>query len=264
MVNAPEVAILWSDEHLLVANKPAGLPSLPDGYDRDAPHLKSVLEPAFGPLWIVHRLDRETSGVIVLARSESAHQSLNGQFASRETSKVYHALVTGIPEWSEKEIRLPLRPNADRRHRTVADPRQGKTAHTHLRVLERYQSAILAKDTHLQEEPGAPPARYCWALIEAAPKTGRTHQIRAHLSSLGLPIVGDGLYGGSNLWLSQLKAGYRAGQDGERPLLERLGLHAWSLAFRHPENGEPLRFNAPYPQDLQVALRQLRKYRLLT
>jgi len=263
MDKALETLVLWSDAHLLVVNKPAGLPSLPDGYDRQAPHLKSLLEPAFGRLWIVHRLDRDASGVIVLARSASAHQSLNNQFASRETTKLYHALVAGAPEWEEKDVRLQLRLDGDRRHRTVVDPRHGVDAHTHLRVLERYTSPRTGKDARASGEPGLP-AFHHWALLEAAPTTGRTHQIRAHLSALGLPIIADRLYGGPNLELSQLKAGYRAGQAVERPLIGRLGLHARSLAFRHPASEETLAFTAPYPQDLQIALRQLRKYGLLT
>ena len=95
METDPESWVLWHDDSLLVVNKPAGLPSLPDGYQPTAPHLKSVLEPAFGPLWIVHRLDRDTSGVIVLARTAEAHRVLNTQFEKRQVTKVYHALVLG-------------------------------------------------------------------------------------------------------------------------------------------------------------------------
>ena len=251
MAAAPEVQILWSDTHLVVVSKPAGLPSLPDGYEPQAPHLKSLLEPDFGRLWIVHRLDRDTSGVVVLARSANDHRALNTQFARRETAKIYHALVAGIPDWQEKDVRLALRPDGDRQHRTIIDPRQGKPAHTHLRLLERYASSL---------PRGGVSAPRGWALLEATPTTGRTHQLRAHLSALGLPILGDRLYGGSDLALSQLKAGVRQ----ERPLLTRLALHAWSLTIRHPSQGELLTFTASYPKDLQVALRLLRKYGLLT
>jgi len=263
MDHAVDTLVLWSDEHLLVVNKPAGLTSLPDGYDQQAPHLKSILEPKFGPLWIVHRLDRYTSGVIVLARTASAHQSLNGQFASRQAAKIYHVLVSGNPAWEEKHIQLPLRPDGDRRHRTVVDHRQGKAAHTYLRLLERYQPANI-KGSFRPPGEHLLPTSQGWALLEAVPKTGRTHQLRAHLSALGFPIVGDKLYGGRSLELSRLKADHRADTDGTRPLLERLGLHAWSLSLTHPAKGEFMSFTAPYPKDLQVALRQLRKYGLLT
>ncbi len=226
----PADLLLYVDEALLVINKPAGLPTLPDGYAPGAPHVRSLLAPEFGRVWIVHRLDRETSGTLVLARTAQAHRSLNDQFAQRQAIKIYHALARipqdvlgGGPDWEEKTISLPLRPDGDRRHRTVIDPLAGKPAVTHLRVLERFRA---------------------YALVEARPETGRTHQIRAHLAAVGLPIAGDGLYGGG---------------EEDPPLLPRLGLHAFSLEFAHPLSGERVRFAAPYPIDFAAALEQLRK-----
>lgn len=249
--------VLWIDAHALVVNKPAGLATLPDGYDQSAPHLKSLLEPAFGPVWIVHRLDRNTSGVILLARSSQAHQSLNTQFEVREIVKIYHALVSGCPTWHEIDIRFPLRADGDRRHRTVIDHRSGKKACTHLQVLERYDSSRL---TISHPHQGS----HQWALIEARPKTGRTHQIRAHLAAAGLPIVGDGLYGGESLYLSQIKPGYTQTQGREPLLFERQALHAQAITFMHPETGDKISISAPYPKDFFIALRALRKHGLLT
>jgi RluA family pseudouridine synthase len=232
--------ILYADDSLLAVNKPAGLPALPDGYNAEAPHLRSVLEPIYGRLWVVHRLDRETSGVIVLARSAQVHQALNTQFQERQTAKVYHALVAGSPGWDEKLVEAALLPNGDRRHRTIISG-QGKPAVTLFRVLERFVG---------------------YTLVEAQPKTGRTHQIRAHLASLGTPIVADGLYGdGQGIFLSALKPGYRGGDDREVALLGRLGLHAWSLVLAYPLSGDQVSFIAPYPKDFQTTLQQLRKYR---
>ncbi|MEA3349164.1 MAG: RluA family pseudouridine synthase [Chloroflexota bacterium] len=219
MINLEDI-IICSDDHLLVIDKPAGLLSLPDGYDATLPHLRSVLEPDFGRLWIVHRLDRETSGVILLARNADAHRTLNAQFANRHISKTYHALVTKNPRWDEKLVNLPLRTNVGHRNRTAVDHRRGKSASTHLRVLEQFND---------------------YALVEAAPKTGRRHQIRAHLYSQGHPVLSDPLYGTGEI----------------SPLIDRLALHAVSLTIQHPHTGENKSFEAPYPPDFRAALRRL-------
>ena len=219
----PNISVIHIDDSLLVVNKPAGLPTLPDGYDKTAPYLGGELSAQYGRVWIVHRLDKDTSGAIVVTRSADAHRALNLQFDAHSVTKIYHALVIGVLDWAERTIDLPLRPDGDRRHRTVVDPQHGKTSITHVRVLERF-------------------AQY--ALIEVQLETGRTHQIRAHLAAIGYPLMADALYG----------KGTGVNEIG------RTALHARSIEFAHPVTDERRQFEAPYPADFEAALQNLRGF----
>jgi RluA family pseudouridine synthase len=234
VLSTPE-DMLFIDAELLVINKPAGLGTLPDGYDPSLPHVKSLLEVNYGRLWIVHRLDKDTSGALILARTAAAHRQLNTQFEHGLVEKVYHALVKGDVPWETQTVDLPLRINGDRRHRSVVDHERGKPALTELRVLNRFQG---------------------YTLLEARPRTGRTHQIRAHLAASGLPLVGDPLYSGTPaLYLSDLTPGLPR-EESETPLIARPALHARSIGFVHPTSGERIWIEAPYPEDLRLALEQ--------
>ena len=211
--------ILYKDDHILAINKPAGLPVLPDGWEKDAPYLVKMLEEEYGKIYIVHRLDKITSGVMVFARTAEAHRVLNMQFESHEAEKVYHAIVEGEPKWNEKIAKFPLRANVGKKHRTAVDDKSGKPSETRFRILKRYQEA---------------------ALIEAKPMTGRTHQIRVHAYALGHPLVGDTLYNAL-----------------ETDVIARPALHAYSLTITHPETQERLTFKAERPDDLVSALERL-------
>lgn len=221
-INIQEL-IIYSDSSLLVVNKPAGLPTLVDGYDARAPYLVGILKQTYNALWTVHRLDKDTSGAIVFARTAQAHRQLNTQFEQRQAKKIYHALVFGNPPWESLTVDLPLRADGDRKHRTVVDAQRGKAAITDLRLLEHL--GVLS-------------------LIEATPYTGRTHQIRVHLTAQGYPIVADILYGPK--------------MPVELFPLPRLGLHARSLRLEHPDTGLEMCVEAPYPQDFSSALEKLR------
>jgi RluA family pseudouridine synthase len=218
--------IIYEDDSIIVINKPAGLPVLPDGWEPDAPYLLKMLEleqaqpgQSGQGVWVVHRLDKITSGVMVFARTAEAHRQLNLQFERHETHKVYHALVQGSPKWDEHTARHMLRVNVGHKHRTMVDHAKGKPAVTHFRVLERFVKA---------------------ALLEAVPETGRTHQVRVHASALGHPLLADALYGAV-----------------ESALIQRPALHAFSLQIKHPASGQILDFTAPYPKDFKQALARL-------
>jgi RluA family pseudouridine synthase len=219
--------ILYKDEHIIVINKPAGLPVLPDGWEKDAPYLVKMLDEEFGKVYIIHRLDKVTSGVIIFARTADAHRALNIQLEKHEAEKVYHAIVEGEPRWNEKTTKFPLRTNVGHKHRTMVDDKNGKPSETRFKVIKRYQ----ARPEFDRRES---------ALVEAKPMTGRTHQIRVHAYALGHPLLGDILYGAS-----------------ETDLIARPALHAHSLTFIHPSTDERLTFTAERPEDFVSALKCL-------
>jgi RluA family pseudouridine synthase len=210
---------IHQDKHLLVLNKPAGLSVLPEGWEPSAPYVRRMLENRFGRIWVVHRLDKGTSGVMIFAKTAEAHRHLNAQFERHTVEKVYWAVVEGAPEWNQYTARHALHANVGRRHRTVVDQKRGKRAETAFRVLKRGQSQ---------------------SLLAAHPKTGRTHQIRVHLAALGFPIVGDGLYGAM-----------------ESDRITRPALHARKLTFQHPKTGETVSFEAPLPEDMTLLIERL-------
>jgi RluA family pseudouridine synthase len=208
--------IIHEDDQILIINKPAGLPVLPDGWDKEAPYLVKMLEEKYGRIWVVHRIDKITSGIIIFALTAEAHRSLNIQFEKHQVEKKYHAITVGAPGWTDKITKFPLRVNVGHKHRTMVDNKHGVRSETRLKVLKRNRAS---------------------ALIEAMPMTGRTHQIRVHLYALGFPLLGDTLYSAP-----------------ETDLIARPALHAHSLSFSHPGTNETMTFTAPYPDDFKSVL----------
>jgi 23S rRNA pseudouridine1911/1915/1917 synthase len=215
--------VLYEDEDLIAVNKPAGMP-VHAGAGRQAGTLVNALLHRFDKLsqlggelrpGIVHRLDRLTSGVLLAAKNDPAHRALAEQFRRRQVEKTYIALVQGSLEPERGRISAPIARDLLRRRRMTARRRSGREALTEYRVLRRW--------------PG-------YTLLEVRIHTGRTHQIRVHLSNLGHPVAGDTLYGA------------RGG------LLARNFLHAARIRFRHPRTGTPLEFSAPLPPELQAFL----------
>ncbi len=229
--------ILFEDPSLLVLNKPAGLVVHPAAGHEEHTLVNALLHHCGGELsgiggvarpGIVHRLDKETSGCLVIAKNDETHVALSAQFAGRKVKKIYEAIVCGELARDSGEIRAAIaRHPSHRKRMAVRDDNSGRAAHTTWRVLERLNSATL---------------------VEAQLHTGRTHQIRVHFQFLGHPLAGDAIYGARpNQRLAEL-TGYQA---------PRVMLHARELSFVHPRTEESLSFEAPLPEEFREALKLL-------
>lgn len=240
--------ILFEDDDLVVINKPPGMVVHParghwSGTLASALqfHFGSTLSTAGGPSrpGIVHRLDRDTSGVILVARSDLAHAKLSRQFAQRTIEKEYYALVSGVPLRDRDVIDCPIGFHPHQREKMAIrhDDLESRPAQTFFEVTERFAG---------------------FAALRLIPKTGRTHQIRVHLSHIGCPVLCDKQYGGR----SQITRGeIRRDTADQQILLDRQALHARRLKFEHPHDGRSLIIEAPIPADMQAVLDELRAHR---
>jgi 23S rRNA pseudouridine1911/1915/1917 synthase len=240
-----QFSVVYDDGHVIGVDKAPGLAVGADRWDESAERLDSLLGSLYkSPVYTAHRLDRDTSGIIVFARDADTHRLLSRAFASRQAEKLYYAVVHGRPDWTETACDLSLVPDGDRQHRTIIDKRHGK------RSLTRFRLLFSARG---------------YAVVEARPATGRTHQIRVHLASLGHPVVCDPLYGARDspkpVRLSAFKKGWRGDPLAEKPLLDRLGLHAARLVLPYPGDGDRLDLEAPLPRDMAALIKQLEKAR---
>jgi 23S rRNA pseudouridine955/2504/2580 synthase/23S rRNA pseudouridine1911/1915/1917 synthase len=234
-----KIDILQETEHWVAVNKPSGLLSIPDREGKE-PSLKNFLLAKYGSIFTVHRIDRDTSGVIVFAKNEKAHKYLSSQFEDRTTVKIYFGLALGTPSNSKGSIEAPIAEHPAGNGRMMVH-RKGKSSLTDYEVIE-----VL------------PP--YSWLRFQL--HTGRTHQIRVHMQSIGHSLVCDTLYGdGKPVLVSSFKSKFKLSksEEEERPILGRLGLHAALLEFTG-EDGKRVSIEAPPPKDIQATLQQLRKY----
>jgi 23S rRNA pseudouridine1911/1915/1917 synthase len=238
MQHHPE--IIFENEAFIAINKPAGMLSIPDREGKE-PSLKSWLREKYGNIFTVHRLDRETSGVIIFAKDEATHKYLSGVFEDRTVEKVYQGLVQGTLAQKEGSIDLPIMEHPTKLG-TMVTNRKGKPSLT---------------DYKVEEELGL------FSLVQFLIHTGRTHQIRVHMQSLGHPIVCDELYGDAKpVYLSSFKRNFKLsrGEEHERPLLARLALHSQMLHFIDAQ-GTAHTLEAPLPKDMRALLQQLRKWK---
>jgi len=229
--------ILFEDKDLLVLNKPPGLVVHPSAGHEEHTLVNALLHHCEGQLsgiggvarpGIVHRLDKETSGCLVVAKNDAAHLALAEQFAGRTTEKIYHAIVCGEVSREEGEIRAAIARHPSHRKRMAVADGRGREAWTSYRVLERLRASTL---------------------LEARLHTGRTHQIRVHFQHLGFPVAGDATYGSRQNARLIEATGYSA---------PRQMLHAWKLGFLHPRKQKQMSFEAPWPEDFEAALAALR------
>ncbi|MDR0400859.1 MAG: RNA pseudouridine synthase [Treponema sp.] len=245
--------LIYQDDRIVAVNKAAGVAVTPDRWDPAQDRLdrlvEAVLAAGSSRLWMLHRIDRDTSGLVVFAKDGETHRRLSAAFEDRRVGKRYIAVVHGRPGWEDAACDLPLIPNGNKKHQTIVDKYRGKKSLTKFRYLGGAGN---------------------YSVLEARPETGRTHQIRVHLASLGHPVVCDPLYGsGKPVFLSSFKPLWRGDPLDERPLLDRLGLHAAELVLPGPEGkaedgdcgkeGAALRLCAPLAKDMAALINQMEK-----
>ncbi|OQP46742.1 RluA family pseudouridine synthase [Niastella populi] len=230
--------IILENEHFIVINKPPGLLSIPDREGKEA-SLKEILQQKYEQIFTVHRLDRETSGIIVFAKDAETHKFLSQAFEERTVEKYYVGLVAGTLPDKQKTIEAPITENTVKRGVMIIHKR-GKPAITDYKVLEEFGK---------------------FSFVQFQIHTGRTHQIRVHMQYLGHPLVCDEIYGdGLPVKISSFKRNYKLSknEEEERPILARTGLHAQRLRFTDM-NGNQYDLEAEMPKDMRALLQQLRK-----
>lgn len=234
-----ELTILALTDNFVAINKPSGLLSIPDRFDDKIDSALSILRKKYSDIFVVHRLDRLTSGILLFARNPEMHKYLSQLFESRRIGKVYTGIVVGKMENAEGKIDAPIAPNLYRKGEMIVS-KNGKDALTGYKVVEAFNH---------------------FSVVNFVPLTGRTHQIRVHSKFINHPLACDPVYGdGKPVYLSSFKRNYHLGKDvlEERPLLDRLALHASSLSFAGL-NGKAYMIEASLPKDMHALIQQLRK-----
>ncbi len=236
-----KIEIIYDDSEIVLVNKPPSFLSIPDRYTMGKKNLLQFLNGHYGKVFTVHRLDKETSGIICFAKNGAAHKDLCRQFQEKTVRKTYYALVEGAVTPVEGRIDQSIAPHPSRPGKMIVS-NKGKESLTLYKLVEQFKN---------------------FALVEAEIKTGRTHQIRVHFESIGYPLAIDGVYGTrAEFYLSEVKwRKYRIGKgQKEKPLMNRTSLHAYRLELSHPVTKNWLTFEAPLPKDFAAVLKQLQKW----
>ncbi len=230
--------VLFENEDYILLNKPPLMATLDErSQDRKHTSIIALLRKYNPDYQLCHRLDKETSGILAVAKHSQAYRHLAMAFERRKVTKVYHAVSEGIHHFQQTEATFPIL-KLSKKGMVTIDFREGKKAHTTFQTLRHIGN---------------------FTLIEARPHTGRMHQIRIHLKALKAPIVADVMYGGSWIFLSELKRKFKLAQhEEERPIMQRVALHAFALQFEGLK-GEVIYQQAPYPKDFAVLLKILEK-----
>lgn len=234
------IGVLYEDDHIVALDKPSPFLTIPDRYIHSEESLYTLLKLSYNEIFVVHRLDRETSGVILFAKNPEAHRILSMAFEGREVKKEYIAIVQGIPAEKDGVIDMPIAEHPSKKGMMIPS-KHGKESVTEYHVIESYDR---------------------FSLLSLFPQTGRTHQIRVHCKAIGHPLAVDPMYSERKaFYLSEIKKKYKRGDEfaEERPIISRCTLHAKSIRFKHPADGRDMFIESPVPKDMNALISQLSK-----
>ncbi|HMG14796.1 MAG TPA: RluA family pseudouridine synthase [Saprospiraceae bacterium] len=236
-----QIEIIYIDDHIIVVNKPAGFLSIPDRFDANKPSVSAFLKSKYQDIFVLHRLDKDTSGIMIFGRTAEDHKHLSNQFEKHSLKKKYLALVEGFVLNDSGKIDKPIGESKASGGQMIITPK-GKQSITLYKVLKRFKK---------------------YSLVEADILTGRMHQIRVHFKSIGHPLAIDAMYGNrTEMFISDIKTKKLSVSkfEEEKPIMTRTTLHAFALEFRHPSSLEEMRLEAPPHKDMKALLTQLEKW----